>query len=525
MMIKHASKIIFVDSTHNTTQYDFLLTTISILDELEEACPVAWAISNREDKDLLKIFMQSLRDSCGIDFKINIFMSDMANNFYNAWCDTFSKPIHRLYCSWHVDRNWRKNIFKYIKAQEDQYYAYAYLKTLQIETNEGRFRKMLQEYLGYLQGVSPNFLNYFQNTYVNCDQILLWAACFRIGTLANTNMYSEAFHRVLKCVYFNKRQNKRVDHLLAILLKYSKDKAYEQLLKVEKGKLTHRLRNVRTRHKNSEKISNIIEIKADEEWTINSTEHQGSTYIIKMYKKDCSCTLKCDFCQVCAHLYTCTCPDFLIYSISCKHIHAVHTKKTKSINSHSDMIPDETANYTVMKPEFLGEINTHCCNNLEKGKKSISITIQKIQDLVSICDDADAINAIESRLEDAFVIGSALNKESLPEKSKFNKKKIISSTQKIETVRRFFSTKRKRSKKNKLSLKKPSDINKESLTTELSKNYVFVCAVCFREDDDSDTTDVNWFECLKCKCWVHVACFSKEEQEFNKDNPICSICY
>lgn len=55
-MQKYAKKIICIDSTHCTTQYDFLLTTVLVLDDFEEAVPVAWAISNREDAEILYVF-------------------------------------------------------------------------------------------------------------------------------------------------------------------------------------------------------------------------------------------------------------------------------------------------------------------------------------------------------------------------------------------------------------------------------------------------------------------------------------
>ena len=49
----------------------------------------------------------------------------------------------------------------------------------------------------------------------------------------NTNMHSEAFHHVL---YLHHKQNKRIDHLMHILPKIARDKAFEQLQKLEKGK-------------------------------------------------------------------------------------------------------------------------------------------------------------------------------------------------------------------------------------------------------------------------------------------------
>ncbi|GFN97535.1 protein far-red elongated hypocotyl 3 [Plakobranchus ocellatus] len=121
MTIKYGHKIIFTDSTHNTTHYDFYLTSILVLDDFEEGVPVAWSISNREDSEILELFMQALKESCGQDIIADYFMSDLANNAFNAWCSVFSKPIKRLYCSWHVDKSWQKNILELVKIKEYQY--------------------------------------------------------------------------------------------------------------------------------------------------------------------------------------------------------------------------------------------------------------------------------------------------------------------------------------------------------------------------------------------------------------------
>ena len=56
------------------------------------------------------------------------------------------------------------------------------------------------------------------------------------------NMFVERFHRILKEVYLEKKQNRRVDHLILKLWKISRDKAFEQLIKAEKGKNTVRQR-------------------------------------------------------------------------------------------------------------------------------------------------------------------------------------------------------------------------------------------------------------------------------------------
>ena len=48
MAQKFAHKGICVDSTHGTTGYDFLLTSVVVLDEFVEGVPIGWLLSNHE---------------------------------------------------------------------------------------------------------------------------------------------------------------------------------------------------------------------------------------------------------------------------------------------------------------------------------------------------------------------------------------------------------------------------------------------------------------------------------------------
>ena len=89
-----------MDSTHSTTGYGFPLTTVLVVDEFCEAIPVAWALSNREDAEILKVFMEALKvANDGEDYKTMVFMSELASSFYNAWCSIFSVPEKILYCT------------------------------------------------------------------------------------------------------------------------------------------------------------------------------------------------------------------------------------------------------------------------------------------------------------------------------------------------------------------------------------------------------------------------------------------
>ncbi|XP_076436126.1 uncharacterized protein LOC143275736 [Babylonia areolata] len=363
IMLKYAKNIVCIDSTHGTTQYTYLLTTVLVLDDYQEAIPVAWAISNKEDAKTLKLFFSAIKNACGQSLAPQVFMSDLANNFYNAWCEAFEQaPEKRLYCSWHVDKAWRqklREIFKSGKDRkdvEDECNIYACLKLLQMETDESKFLTLLQSALSFWEINSPTFHGYFHDNYCKGNKTKLWAACYRIGSLANTNMFAEAFHRVLKDVYFDKEQNRRIDDLLVMLLKIARDKAIDQFIKLERGKVTNRIREIRNRHKNANNVAGTEKTEVEGEWKVPSSSEPGRLHYVK--KTDCgqcSCRLVCDFCHVCVHMYSCTCPDFLTKVVTCKHIHAVHmiqTTKQYEVNRDPGNSDENHTNFFELGPCF-----------------------------------------------------------------------------------------------------------------------------------------------------------------------------
>ena len=70
-------------------------------------------------------------------------MSGMAESFFNVWASIMSIPEMRLFCAWHVDRAWRKNLKK-IKGDDKQTRAYKILRALLEERDRYTFDKLLQ---------------------------------------------------------------------------------------------------------------------------------------------------------------------------------------------------------------------------------------------------------------------------------------------------------------------------------------------------------------------------------------------
>ena len=73
-----------------------------VVDELEEGFAAGWFMCNNNDTASLQIFFNAIKNNIG-EVNPSWFMSDDANQFYNAWITTFqSKPkncfVHGMSC-------------------------------------------------------------------------------------------------------------------------------------------------------------------------------------------------------------------------------------------------------------------------------------------------------------------------------------------------------------------------------------------------------------------------------------------
>ena len=100
---------------------------------------------------------------------------------------------------------------------------------------------------------TESFASYFKTYWVQRKR--QWGFCFRIGDGINTNMFCEAFHKVFKYHYLKGKYNKRVDTCLVNRIKFNRDKTYECLIKLTKGKSTQRMKMMNERHRPSVEMS------------------------------------------------------------------------------------------------------------------------------------------------------------------------------------------------------------------------------------------------------------------------------
>ena len=178
-----------------------------MIDEYGEGIPVAWAITNCEDTAILIQYMKAMKEK-NSSLSPQWFMSDDADQFFNAFRAVFGKGrTKKVLYAWHLDRSWRGALRQHVKQNAKRVEIYHFLRVLLIEREEPEFRVKLQKFVTFLESNNESaFLHYFKKTY--CNRVEQWATCYRLGTVANTNMFIESFHRLLKIVYLQQKQQR-----------------------------------------------------------------------------------------------------------------------------------------------------------------------------------------------------------------------------------------------------------------------------------------------------------------------------
>ena len=134
-----------------------------------------------------------------------------------------------------------------------------------------------------------------------------------MGLGININMFCETFHHVFKYTYLKGKANKRVDKCLVNLIKLNRDKTFERIKKLTKGKLTQKLSMIQARHRNSLNLDfGSVTQSEDNSWICKS-EDGNRNYTVILNSQRCDdrqCSLKCSSCNICVHTYTCSCMIF-----------------------------------------------------------------------------------------------------------------------------------------------------------------------------------------------------------------------
>ena len=141
-------------------------------------------------------------------------------------------------------------------------------------------------------------------------------------------MHVEAFHHILKYKFLKGKKNKRLDRLIHALMEFLRHKSFDRLIKFEKGKLTGRIAIIQNRHNACKSLPlDAVRIVDSCIWNVRS-ESEPNEYTIHQLSEECSenCGMRCKECNICVHLYSCSCPDSILQHTICTWLHGIENK-------------------------------------------------------------------------------------------------------------------------------------------------------------------------------------------------------
>lgn len=115
------------------------------------------------------IFFNEIKKRCG-NIESQYFMSDMANQYYNAWVAVMNEGPRpkKLLCTWHVDKAWKGELRKKVGDDTVESEVYKMLRTCLEQTTQSGFEDCLSGLLQRLES-NPNtktFHAYFAKEWV-----------------------------------------------------------------------------------------------------------------------------------------------------------------------------------------------------------------------------------------------------------------------------------------------------------------------------------------------------------------------
>ena len=230
----------------------------------------------------------------------------------------------------------------------------------------------------------------------------------------NTNMKLERWHRQIKYEEAGGVVIKRLDKAINIICKAVKKKLLGRLISLERGKLTKRVQVIRKRHAESLIMDETIYTAVDinDEFIVSKNEGELiTTYEIRKGDLQCHCTTECTDCGICIHTLSCTCIDYNIHFIICKHIHFAckKFKFTKECNDgnlsncsyteEGDLVIDDSEIANEEKYVILKQLHKKRKLDLNHKRNTIEEYLKDISNIVKVSVSFEDLTYVEDHLK------------------------------------------------------------------------------------------------------------------------------
>ncbi|CAG9761475.1 unnamed protein product [Ceutorhynchus assimilis] len=363
---------------------NFKLHTLLVLDELEEAFPCAFLISNKLDVYVLQLFFEQIQLKAGKLFKPKVFMSGLEEQYFDAWISVMDIPGKRIYSSWIVDQTWRENLSK-IDCQDLQIATYKHLRDLLSKRDATSFHKMLDDFISIDNPEYLDFINYFRDNFsVNFEY---WAYCY---TGLNSNTSLERMCNSISQLYQKGKNGQKLNRGIEAIMRFVRDKVINKLTINNNEKIRHKIKTIKLRHKAMENMNPTTLIQSEDGWEVVA-QSEKKIYQIQKQETYCEdCPLICKPCNVCLHQFQCSCLDSAVKYNICKHIHFVarFIQNPSPIEEEIVFVAEDDSITTTQ----VNEEN----NDLEMQKEELK---KYVTDVIDNCTTHEQLNVIREALD------------------------------------------------------------------------------------------------------------------------------
>ncbi|KAH6934338.1 hypothetical protein HPB50_023030 [Hyalomma asiaticum] len=306
------------------------------VDEFGAGFPAAYCITNRTDKKAMLTFFASVKSKTG-HLSVEVFLTDGTFSMYDAWSEVMELPQCRLLCMWHAKTAWRQTVDKYVRNKQRKAYICKEFESAMEQPDSGSYNTLLEIFLDWCDregATKPGILmikDYVEYNYVGLRDA--WEDSFRNTIGIDATMRHVALHKAINYCYPDNKTNRRIDKLLSVLLKLTRNKVMSHLprfIEVDgeneyrESRISRFERDTRIRHERGKGIRKFhVDELTSQMWSVHSESSYNVYLVIDKGPCETLCTYVCTECKICIHTASCTCADYLSRKGICKHIHAV----------------------------------------------------------------------------------------------------------------------------------------------------------------------------------------------------------
>ncbi|GFX99777.1 uncharacterized protein TNCV_258161 [Trichonephila clavipes] len=254
-------------------------------------------------------------------------------------------------------------------------------------------------------------------------------------------------------------------------MKFVRDRVFDRLISLEKGKVSSKISQLRKRHKVGQSLISLCIENNEDEWSVSSTRGKDIYIVRRNFTCSKECTLMCWECNHCLHNFTCTCIDNAVQWNMCKHIHFICSKNLNKNNSTIlEEIPSLDSHVTdkemiICEDRKVLEKEAHVDNlratstRTEISKEEFQKECMQLLNKVSP-EQYNILTLLKNNVDSSHLFPEA-NQEIVSRSLNMEPP-----NKKIKT-QRYVSTRKKTSQKTSTTLRKPTQEECQSVSTSL----------------------------------------------------------